>query len=293
MVRDRRVWILWAAALVALLVWLSVAVSRRPTMRVTFLDVGDGQCTVIRTPSGRTLMVDCGTSSWRNPASVGSKLAVPYLQSQGINKIDVLVLTHPHSDHMSGIPGILRRLRTDLVLDTGEKERTPDYSRYKRAIKASGARYRHLRYGQEISMGDGVVARVVGPLPDTACQDANDRCAVLRVSFGKVAILLAADAGTEAEAEMIASGVELHAQVLQVGHHGSARSTSPEWLCAVEPSVAVIPCSSRSRYGFPSRRVMDRLASFGVRTYTTGRSGAVTVVTDGTNVQVSPFRGSR
>lgn len=293
MAKDRRLWLLAAAAAIALIVWIAAAVPSRPSMQITFFDVGDGLCTLIRTPSGKTLIMDCGTSSWRDSSSIGQKLIVPYLRSQGINSIDAIVLSHPHSDHLSGIPGLLRAEPISLVMDGGQDEQSAEYAAYLRSVRRSHARYRRLRCGQTIDMGDGVTARIIGPPPDPANAEANDRCVVLRVTFGRVALLLDADAGDEEEAEIMASGANVRAQVLQVGHHGSARATSAEWLSAVRPSVAVISCSSHSRYGFPSRKVLDRLASFGARTYTTGGSGAVTITTDGSSVNVSTFRPAR
>ena len=290
MARDKRLLILWGVSAIALIVWIAALIPVRPTMQVTFFDVGDGLCTLIRTPSGRTLMMDCGTSSWRRPSDVGRKLIAPYLQSQGLSKIDALVLSHPHSDHLSGIPGLLRSEPAVLVMDTGETEQSSEYRTFLRAVRACHARYRKLRCGQTIDMGDGVTAQVIGPPRNAGYDDANDRSVVLRVVFGRVAMLLASDAGEDTEAEMVASGAKLRAQVLQVGHHGSAHSTSPQWLSVVRPSIAVISCSGRSRYGFPSRKVLDRLASCGARTYTTGQSGAVTVTTDGTSVRVCTVR---
>lgn len=293
MKRDRRVLTLGALALIALTVWTAALAPRPATMQVTFFDVGDGLCTLIRTPSGKLLVVDCGTSSWRNSASVGKKLVVPYLQSLGANGVDALILSHPHSDHMSGIPGLLSAQPAAFVMDTGDRQPSKEYAEYVRAVRACHARYRKLRRGQQIDMGDGVTIHVIGPAPDSSDSNPNDRSTVLRVVFGRVAVMITADAGEDAEAEMIASGANLRAQVLQVGHHGSARSTTPQWLAAVKPSIAVISCASRSRYGFPSKRVLDRLNSFGARTYSTGRDGAVMVSTDGTSIQVETLKRSR
>lgn len=292
MLRDRRLLLVSAAAIVAVFVWVAALLPGRPVMRVTFFDVGDGACTLIQTPAGKTLVVDCGTSSWRDPSAVGEKLLAPYLRSRGLDQIDVLVLTHPHADHISGVPGLLKHAPAKLVVVNGDKEHSPEYFRCRRALKSYRPRHRMLRRGQRIDMGDGVVAEVISPA-DSPFVDPNDRSIVLKIRFGHVAVLLSSDAGEEAEAEIIASGADLRAQVLQVGHHGSRRSTTPQWLAAVSPSIAVISCSGRSRYGFPSRRVLERLASFGVRTYATGRAGAVTVVTDGSSVRVDPFRSSR
>lgn len=259
-------------------------------LTVTFLDVGDGLCTIVRTPSGRTMVVDCGTSSWHDSTSVGRKLAGPYLQSLGVDSIDVVVLSHPHSDHESGLAGLLKLEPARLVLDTGVKSRSPEYRAFISSARVSGARYRAVRRGQVLDLGDGVKAEILSPPADADYADLNNRSMVLRVTYKRSAILLAADAGEVAERAILDTKTNVRAQVLQVGHHGSRDATSPEWLSAVRPSIAVISCARYSRYHFPSTEVTRRLSSCGARTYITGRCGAVSIASDGESVRVDTFK---
>ena len=293
MPRDSRTRILVIAGLIAIAVWLSVAFSGPRPLEVTFFDVGDGLCAFVRSPSGKTLIVDCGSSSWRDNTSVGRKLVVPYLQSLGLDGIDAAVLTHPHADHASGFPGLLKMKPARLVLECGARYPSPEHKAFIKAIKASHARYRIARRGQVLDMGDGVKARILDPSPDIDYANLNDDSIVMRITYKHVAVLLAADAGRAAELDIIDSGADVRAQVLQVGHHGSRDATSPEWLSAVQPRIAVISCARRSRYGFPSRQVLDRLSSCGARTYPTGRYGAVTISTDGDSISVRTLQNPR
>lgn len=293
MLRDRRTQILSIAALVAVLAWSGVLAPSSRTLQVTFLDVGDGLCTILRTPTGRTLVMDCGTSSWRNSASVGKTLAAPYLRSLGLDAVDVVVLSHPHSDHECGLPGLMKLEPPRMVLDIGPKWRSKEHKEFLRAVRSCGAKYRIARRGQTLDLGDGVKATILNPSPEADPADLNEESIVMRVTYKRVAIMLDADAGSTAEKDILDSGANVRAQVLQVGHHGSDSATSAEWLAAVRPKVAIISCARRSQYHFPSRRVTGRLASCGARTYVTGRSGAVTVTTDGASVRVSPFRSIR
>lgn len=271
--------------------WLSVLLTAPRNLQITFLDVGDGLCTVVRTPAGRTLLMDCGTSSWGDHnAAVGPKLVAPYLQRLGLNWIDVAVLSHPHSDHDCGFPGLLKVEPAKLVVDCGVRSRSPEYKAFLKAVKDAHARYRTARRGQVIDMGDGVRAQILGPSPNKRYTDLNDRSIVLRVTYRRVVVLLAGDASDEAEQEMLKAGLNVRAQVLQVGHHGSRQATSAQWLAAVRPGIAVISCARRSRYHFPSRLVTDRLRGCGARTYTTGQSGAVTITTDGETIRVDTVR---
>jgi competence protein ComEC len=286
MPHDSRTRFLVIAGLVAVAVWLSVAFSGPRPLEVTFFDVGDGLCAFVYTPSGKALIVDCGSSSWRDNSSIGRKLVVPYLQSLGLDGIDAAVLTHPHADHVSGFPGLLKMEPARLVLECGADNAGPEHKAFLKAVKASHARYRIARRGQVLDMGDGVRARILDPSADIDYTNLNDNSIVMRITYKRVAVLLAADAGNAAEHDIIDSGADVRAQVLQVGHHGSRDATSPEWLSAVHPRIAVISCARHSHYGFPSRQVLDRLASFGARTYPTGQYGAVTISTDGDSISV-------
>lgn len=283
---NRRRLILCAAAAVAACVWLFALLPSRSPLAVTFLDVGDGLCVVARTPSGKIVVVDCGTSSWRNSETIGEKLVAPYLQSMGADTIDVAVLTHPHADHVSGFAGLLAAKPARLVLDIGAKHASPYYEQFLREVESSGAAYRIASRGQSVDLGDGVVMEVLSPSADRRYSSLNDQSAIVRLTYGATAVLLAADAGEDAELDTLAAGAAVRSQVLQVGHHGGADSSSPRWVDSVSPDVAVISCALNSRHGHPSRDVVRRLELAGARVFVTGRDGAITVLADGETVQV-------
>jgi beta-lactamase superfamily II metal-dependent hydrolase len=278
------------AALIAVVAWLGVLFSGPRPLEITFFDVGDGLCAVLRSPSGHTLVMDCGTSGRRDNTYIGRKLVGPYLQSLGLDGVDVAVLTHPHADHASGFAGLLKMEPAALVLECGAKYNTPEHAAFLRAVRACRARYRNARRGQVLDMGDGVTARILDPSPGVNYKNLNDNSIVMRITYKRVAVLLAADASEAAERDMLDSGLNLRAQVLQVGHHGSNDATGPKWLSAVRPRIAIISCARRSHYGFPSRQVLDRLASINARTYSTGQYGAVTISTDGDTIDVRTVR---
>lgn len=287
---DRAALMVAAAVALAAGIWISVLLPREPTLTVTFLDVGEGLNAVVRSPSGATMVFDCGTSTWRNPEVVGEKVTASYLQSQGVDIIDVAVLSHPHADHVSGYAGLLNLKPTRLVLDTGAAHPSPHYKRFLAAVKRCGATYRVAHRGQTIDLGGGALAQVLSPGPEHAHEDLNNRSVVLRITYRSVAILLAADAGVEAEACMLEAGLPLRSQVLQVGHHGSDDSTSPEWLAAVAPGLAIISCGRSNSYGHPSSEVVSRLRSAGARVYRTDHDGAVTITTNGVVVRARSMR---
>lgn len=287
---SRQQAIIIALAVLTAVIWLSAFLSDSKTLEVTFLDVGDGMCAVVRSPAGRVMVVDCGTSSWRNPEQVGDKLVAPYLQRMGIDEIDVAVLSHPHADHVSGYADLLRFKPAKLILATSEEDENPYYWRFIKQIRASKAIYRRAKRGQILDLGGGAVAQVLNPEPQRKYEDLNNSSIVLRITYGSSAIVIAADAGTEAEMSMLCSDMSLRAQVLQVGHHGSDSASSPEFLAAIKPQIAIIPCARRSRYQHPSPEIVRRLESVGARIYTTGENGAVVVSTDGCTLRVRSMR---
>ncbi|MCL5104466.1 MAG: MBL fold metallo-hydrolase [Armatimonadetes bacterium] len=293
MLRDRRLQVILAALLITAGIWVYALVSRPKLLSVTVMDVGEGLSVVVRSPSGRTLVMDCGTCSWRDNESVGESVVVPYLKSQGVDHIDVAVLSHPHADHVSGYAGLIRAVPARLVLDIGTRSRSPLYRRFLATTKRVRARYRIARRGQNIDLGDGVRALVLSPKPGKLYSDLNERSIVLRITYKRASFLLEGDAGEETEREMIESRMPVRAQVLQVGHHGSADSSSSKWLAAVRPAIAVISCGRRNNYGHPSRKTLSRLASTGARIYRTDRNGAVCLTSDGESITARSIAGPR
>jgi len=290
---DRRYIIILIAALMATGIWVHAFISPK-TLDVTVMDVGEGLCVVTSTPSGKVMVMDCGTSSWRKNETVGESAVAPYLRKLGKGRIDVAVLSHPHSDHVSGYSGLLEQTPASLVLDIGATEHaSPLYRRFLRTVKKCGSTYRIAKRGQEIDMKDGVILEILNPAPSTDYFDLNNRSIVLRIVYKNVAIILAADAEEPAETDILDSGLPVRAQVLQVGHHGSEAGSSTRWLEEVNPSMAVISCGRRNKYGHPSSKTVDRLTSYGARVYRTDKCGAVTISTDGRIVHVDTCAKTR
>lgn len=290
---NRQRIVLCICAVLAICIWASVLFSSSKTLDVTFMDVGEGLCAVIRTPSGKTIVFDCGTSTWRDDESVGDKLVAPYLQSMGVNNIDVAVLSHPHADHTSGYSRLLQQIPAKTVLDIGVKDKSPYYKNFLNTIKSSGSHYRIAEKGQVIDMNDGVVLQVLNPDPIRQYSDLNNKSIVLRLTYKKTSFLFMADTECETEDYMLSDNSSISAQILQIGHHGSAKSTSPVFLEAVQPQAAVISCGRNNDYGHPSDKLIDRLAGAGVRIYRTDKNGAISFSTDGESIKVHTFRKFR
>lgn len=282
--------IILIAALITIAIWSGVMLPRGDVLNVTFLDVGEGLCTVLITPSGKCLVMDCGTSGRRNTESIGDRLVATYLQQHGIDTIDVAILSHPHEDHVSGYANLLEVKPAKLVLDIGAKHPSSLYRKFLKQVERSGARYRIAERGQVLDMGDGVKAEILNPDPNKTYSDLNNQAVVMRVTYREASFMLAADAEEEAEKDIVESSTDISSQVLQVGHHGSYSSSTNEWLEAVQPKIAIISCGYRNRYGHPAAETLERLKTANARVYRTDRHGAVECTTDGKTISVKTYK---
>lgn len=271
---------------------------------MTVLDVGQGDSIVVQTPSNRVILIDGGghydTLPGAGMSDVGEKVVVPFLRHEGIDRIDVLILTHPHGDHVGGLPAVLRAERVGVVLDgTCLPYPSPAYREFLQLIKDDHVPYRHAVRGMKLDFGDGVTGEILNPpaegLPYGTGNDdktMNDYSAVLRLAYGRTHFMLDGDAEEEAEENMLAAYPpgDLQADALKVGHHGSRNASSDAWLAAVQPRYGVISCGLHNAFGHPHEEALQRLAAHHVQVYRTDHDGAVEVISDGTHVWAAPAR---
>lgn len=283
-------WQLAALALVvAATVW-AVALSRSDgNLRVVFADVGQGDMTVITTPSGRTIVVDGGPDP---------DLAVRVLDAQTPfwrRTLVLVALSHPHSDHVSGLNEVLRRYEVERILELRGEYESADYNAWKRLADSEGAETPPARAGTRLSFDDGVEIQVLGPpdeLSGYSPADANDASVVIRVVYGDANFLLTGDVFREGERWLLESGQNLDSDVLKVSHHGSDTSSGAPFLSAVSPRAAIISAGRDNRFGHPDPEVIQRLEAImpASRIFRTYESGTITIETDGETLSVKTER---
>ena len=268
-------------------------------LEMTVLDVGQGDSLFVVSPRGRTLLIDGGGAfggfsgqEEHNSADPGEEAVSAYLWSRGFQKIDVVALTHAHQDHLGGLPAIVQNFRVGEFW-IGQEEASAALKRLEELAHKEGIPIIHQSRGKSLSW-DGVAGQFLWPGMSAAAADLppkNDDSLVLRLRYRNRTMLLPGDAERDAEHGILADADQsaLQTDVLKVGHHGSKNSTTPEFLRALKPRIAVISAGEDNPYGHPSPELLARLEKAGIRVLRTDRDGAVHVLTDGNQVEVSCF----
>lgn len=262
-------------SLVAMLTWAAVFSLPDGKLHVYFLDVGQGDAILLRTPGGRVILVDGGP----DPLLLRSRLGeiLPFWQ----RRIDLVVSTHADRDHSGGLEGLGRRYQVGWVMEAPLRDKLS--APWAEPLLVAGAQRLSAHRGMRVELGKGLRLEVLHPPSEVAGgqRDDNQGSIVLRVLMGRCRILLTADIDAQVEGELLAGGQALSATVLKVAHHGAATSSSAPFLAAVNPQVAVIGVGQGNRFGHPSEEVSQRLAAVGCQVYRTDLQGTVEFITDG------------
>lgn len=248
-----------------------IAAEKRYTL--TFLDVGQGDCTLIRTPEGKTGMIDCGTTD-------STDNVVAKLMGEGIREIDFLIFSHAHEDHVGGAASILNSFTVKKIY-MGDYDLSGDVG--SKILLAADCPIEPLTTGDRITL-DAVEITVLAP--DGAQKNGeNGDSLVLRLNIGEVGMLFTGDLEAEGEDQLVDRyGSDLHADLLKVAHHGSNYSTSDRFLDAVSPDAAVISVGAYNTFGHPGIRLMERLTRRNISVFSTDKLGSVVFYTDGSRL---------
>lgn len=254
-----------------------------PFLIVHFIDVGQGDSILIQTPS-KNILIDAGERT-------AGPTVVSYLRMQGIKKLDIVMSTHPHSDHIGGLIDVLKTFSVKEVIDPAVIHTTKTYEEYLTLIDQKNIIFTEGRVGLTRDLGDGITMTLLHPAAPSA-RSLNNASVVTRVEYNRVSFLFTGDAEVTSEEEMISRSTNLRSTVLKVGHHGSRTSTSPAFLNAISPAVAVIMLGADNKYGHPHPETISKLTSAGVKVYRTDIHGTIVISTDGERITVQTEKKS-
>jgi len=244
-------------------------------LKVSFIDVGEGDSILIQTPTGKNVLIDGGKIEATNTVE-------SYLHTSGITTLDDVIATHADSDHIGSLDSVIKDFSIGKVYMPNMTSSTYTFEDFLLAMQSKGLTFTTAKDNVSVDLGTGITAQFLAPVKDSYT-DANNYSAVLRVNYGSTSFLFTGDAETESENDMLASGADLQSTVLKVGHHGSNTSTSDAFLNAVDPKYAVISVGENS-YGHPTEATLTRLSQHGTAVYRTDVSGTIVAESDGTNV---------
>ena len=295
--------LVWIRLFFSILV-LASAASASQNLTAHFIDVGQGDSILLQF-NGRSILIDGG------PPDLGPRLE-EYLRAQNVSLLDLLILTHPHDDHIGGLIAILEDLPVMKAIDNGESDSSLIYKRFRALIEKQNISYAPAYAGQVIDLDPALKIEVLWPLQSGISDgvklsrhpamknpwesivvralsgDMNQKSLVLRLTYDRISFLLMADADTVVEKSLVSSGVNLSSQILKVGHHGGTSASSPEFLEKVRPLVSIISVGDGNYYGYPTKKTLFNLVAASSSVYRTDTCGNIILTTDGLSNSISP-----
>ncbi len=271
-----------ALAAAVVIIWYALFYyESRLDLLVTFFDVGQGDAIFIEVPNGNQILIDGGPDD-RILAKLGR--TVPFWD----RTIDLLILTHPHADHLNGLLEVAKRYQVATVIESGVPHSISEYEEWRTLLEKKRVPVTHARTGMRIDAGRGVAFDILAPAADAVVNAAqpHDANVVSRLTHGETSILLTGDAEKQMEYRLVFESLDpqflvLDSDILKVGHHGSKTSSSEEFLAAVSPDIAIIQAGRKNRFGHPAPEVLERLETSGARILRTDRDGDIRFWSDG------------
>jgi len=251
-----------------------------PFMEVHYIDVGQGDSILVETPNNKTILIDGGLPK-------ASNKVVSYLKKQKIEKIDLLIATHPDYDHIGGLINVMKSFKVKQVLDTGKIHLTRAFAKYAAEIRKQGIPKKVAKPNQRIHLDPDLTIRVLNAYQKD--QSNNESSIVLKMTYNDIDFLFMGDATIEQEKKLMEK-YDIQSEIMKVAHHGSDTSTSLEFLREVNPQIAILTFSVDNDYGHPVERVVENLDRIEANVYSTASFGDIIIRTNGKNFFVFPSR---
>ncbi len=248
-------------------------------LTASFIDVGQGDSELVQLPDGKVMLIDAGEAS-------AGQTVVDYLKSRGVEKIDYLVATHPHADHIGGMEAVLDVFDVSEVWMPDAAEDTDTYTGFLDAVEAEGSKVEKAKAGETVDDSDAYDVDVLAPADGVQSDDMNDHSAIIRVTYGDTSLLFTGDASAF---EIVAANPG-EVDILKAAHHGSETGTNAEVLSATHPHFVIMSYAEGNSYGHPDQSVLDAISAAGEKAYSTAANGTIIVTTDGKTLDVEPSK---
>jgi competence protein ComEC len=268
-------------AVLLLIFWFTKTPAKQ--LEVFFFDVGQGDSELIKSPGGQNILIDGGPDK-----TVMSRLseALPVYD----RTIDLMILTHPHDDHVAGLVDVIKNYNVKKILYTGVSHNAPNYLAWLKAVKDKKIPLTIIDHAQQIKLDNETFLEILYPRISLLGRDVkflNNSSIVARLEYKNFSTLFMGDAENPVEDELIGAYVSIKAKVIKIGHHGSDTSSGEKFIKAVSPQTAVIEAGVNNQFGLPSLRTIKRLERENVKVYRTDLNGTIIIKSDGENYQIS------
>ena len=243
-----------------------------------FLDVGQGDSTLVILPNGKTMLIDAGTRD-------SGATVVSYMKSLDISKIDYLVMTHPDADHIGGMSKVIDNFEIGSIYMTDMISTTKTFEDLLLKIESKDLKITTLKVNDTISEFDDCKVILLSPIKKY--DDSNEMSLVIQTTYRNNTFLLMGDAGTKVENDILNSNVNINADLIKIGHHGSRYSSSGKFIKKVSPLFAIISVGKNNQYGHPTNKTLETLNIFGVKIYRTDELGHIIAISDGNFINIT------
>ncbi len=248
-------------------------------LKITYFDVGQGDSALIQTPNGNAILMDAGVWS---PSYNSSQLILEYCEKEGIRKLDAVILSHPHADHIGGIQDLIGSIEIDIIYNSGFNYDSKLYGSYINKALQSDVPVFNLSSGDIVDVDSSILMFVYSPHPELTSSDANEHSIVAELIYGDTQFLFTGDAEHQAEQKLIENYPNLiETDVLKVGHHGSRSSTDERLLLKIKPDIAVVSSGVANKFNHPHPETVWALNKHEVQTWYTAKSGSIEITSDG------------
>lgn len=252
-------------------------------MIIHYIDVGQGDCILIQV-NNKNLLIDSGPSSNR-------KDLLNYLEKLNIKKLDYIIATHPHEDHIGNMDTIIKRYSVGKFYSPKVIASSNTFESMVSALVDKNLKINVLKKGVKgIDLGNNVEIQIFSPIENLSSDNLNDYSPIIKITFVNNSFLFTGDAEVSTESMVLSENNNLNCDILKVGHHGSSTSTSEDFLTSVNPSVAIISVGKNNSYGHPTSEVLSLLNSYNIRTFRTDINGTIIAISDGKNINISTLK---